>query len=411
MNQMIKYEIKKVFAKTSSKIAVMLLFIVIAITCFFALDVSYVDENGDSQKGWTAVLALKAAQKEWAGVLDEEKIQKVIAENQRIRKTPEALSQNIRENDIAYGWGQGIMEIRNLINCAYAKAFREYDYYRADSVSQEAAVDFYDNRTKLLKTWLEDEAQYQYSSAEKEYLIRQYENLETPLYYDYMVGWLQLFEFSPTIVMLVMLILGYLVAGLFSNEFTWKSDAVFFSSYYGRSKAVSAKIKAGFCIVTAIYFTTFIIYSGIVLLYLGIDGWNLPIQSSWTSWKCFYNITNLQKYFLIVIGGYIGCLFISFLSMLVSAKTKSSVLAVMIPFILIFIPSFIGNIDSPAVNKIIGLLPDQLLQIDTALKYFNLYSVGGKVIGEVPVIMIMYTVLFVVILPLLYREYRHTQIN
>ena len=215
MNQMIKYEIKKVFAKTSSKIAVMLLFIVIAITCFFALDVSYVDENGDSQKGWTAVLALKAAQKEWAGVLDEEKIQKVIAENQRIRKTPEALSQNIRENDIAYGWGQGIMEIRNLINCAYAKAFREYDYYRADSVSQEAAVDFYDNRTKLLKTWLEDEAQYQYSSAEKEYLIRQYENLETPLYYDYMAGWLQLFEFSPTIVMLVMLILGYLVAGAF----------------------------------------------------------------------------------------------------------------------------------------------------------------------------------------------------
>lgn len=408
---MMKYEVKKVFAKTSSKIAVMLLLIVISFTCYFALDVSYVDENGDSQNGLSAVLALRSAQKEWAGYLDEEKIQKVIAENQRIRQSPEALSQNTTENNIAYSWGQGIMEIRNLLNCAYAKAFREYDYYRADSLSQEDARNFYDNRTKLLKEWLANEAQYQYSSREKEYLISQYENLNTPLYYDYMAGWQQLFEFAPTIVMLVMLILGYLVAGLFSNEFIWKSDAVFFSSVYGRSKAVSAKIKAGFCIVTTIYFAMFLVYTGIVLLYLGTDGWNLPIQSSWTSWKSFYNITNLQMFFLIAIGGYIGCLFISFLSMLVSAKTRSSVLAVMIPFILIFIPSFLGNIDSPLVNKVIGLLPDQLLQVGNALKYFNLYSIGGHVVGEVPVIMTLYAILSVIILPILYQEYRHTQIN
>ena len=110
-------------------------------------------------------------------------------------------------------------------------------------------------------------------------------------------------------------------------------------------------------------------------------------------------------------GGYIGCLFISFLSMLVSAKTRSSVLAVMIPFILIFIPSFIANIDSPLVNKVIGLLPDQLLQVGNALKFFNLYSIGGKVIGEVPVIIILYIILTVIILPILYREYRRTQIN
>lgn len=408
---MVKYEVKKVFAKTSSKIAVVMLLIVIGVTCFFALNVSYVDENGYSRNGPAAVSALKAAQKEWTGYLDEERIQKAIAENRRIRNSPEALSQDVTENNIAYSWGQGMEEIRNLLNCSYAKAFREHDYYRADSLVPEDAGDFYDNRTRLLKDWLADEAQYQYSSGEKEYLIRQYENLATPFYIDYMTGWRQLFEYAPTIVMLVMLILGYLVAGIFSNEFTWKSDAVFFSSVYGRNKAVSAKIKAGFCIVTTIYFVAFLIYTGVVLLYLGIDGWNLPIQSSWTSWKSFYNITNIQEFFLIVMGGYIGCLFISFLSMFVSAKTRSSVLAVMIPFILIFIPSFIANIDSPLVNKVIGLLPDQLLQVGNALKFFNLYSIGGKVIGEVPVIIILYIILTVIILPILYREYRRTQIN
>ncbi len=404
--RMLKYELKKVFLKTGSRIAMALLLILMGITCFFAMDVSYVDGEGNSQRGPAAVAQLRAAQKAWSGYLDEEKIRKVIAENLRIRNTPEALSQNIKEMNIAYGWQQGIEGIRDLLNCSYAEGFREHDYYRADSLTEDAASDFYINRTRLLREWLEDEAEDQFSEAEKAYLIRQYENLETPFYYDYMAGWQQLFEFSPTIIMLTMLILGYLVAGIFSNEFTWKCEAVFFSSVYGRNKAVVSKIKAGFWIVTGIYFMSFLFYSGIVLLHLGTDGWNLPVQASWTSWKCFYNITNLQKYFLIGMGGYVGCLFISFLSMLISAKTKSTVTAVMVPVILIFMPSFIANIDSPAANKIIGLLPDQLLQIKMALGFFNLYSIGGRVIGEVSVIMILYGVLTAALVPVLYQVYR-----
>lgn len=408
---MTKYEIKKVFAKTGSKIALALLLVVMGITCFFATNVSYVDEQGNSQGGPTAVSRLRAAQKEWAGYLDEEKIREVIVENNRIQNTPEALSQNVTESNIAYGWQQGIMDIRDLLNCSYAAGFREHDYYRADSLTEADAPSFYENRIKLLREWLEGEAKDQYSETEKAYLIRQYEKMATPLYYDYMTGWRQLFELSPTIIMLTMLILGYLVAGVFSNEFTWKADAVFFSSVYGRNRAVSAKIGAGFWIVTGVYFASFLLYTGIVLLYLGADGWNLPVQVSWTAWKCFYNITNWQKYLLIGIGGYIGCLFIAFLTMLISARTRSTVLAVMTPVILIFIPSFISNIDSLLVNKIIGLLPDQLLQIQSALGYFNLYPVGGMIAGEVPVILVLYAVLSAAILPVLYQTYRRLQIS
>lgn len=406
---MMRYEVKKVFAKTGSKIALVLLLIVMGITCFFAMDVSYVDGEGNSQSGPAAVSKLRAARKEWAGYLDEEKIREVIAENRRIQSTPEALSQNVDKENIAYGWQQGINDIRDLLNCSYATGFREHDYYRADSLTEDEAASFYENRTKLLREWLESEAKDQYSGEEKAYLIRQYEKMETPLYYDYMTGWQQLFELSSTIIMLTMLILGYLVAGIFSNEFVWKADAVFFSSVYGRNKAVSSKIRAGFWIVTAVYFASFLLYTGVVLLYLGADGWNLPVQANWTAWKCFYNITNWQKYLFIAIGGYVGCLFISFLTMLISAKTRSTVLAVMTPVVLIFIPSFISNIDSPLVNKIIGLLPDQLLQVQMAVGYFNLYEIGGRVVGEVPFILVLYTVLTVVIVPVVYHVYRRLQ--
>lgn len=240
-----------------------------AITSFFALSVDYVDENGNTQSGPSAVAKLKAMQKEWTGYLDEEKIRSVIEKNVEINNTEEAKSQNVSQNNIAYGWKQGINEIRSLLNCSYATGFRDYDYYIADGLSLDVAGDFYDNRIKLLKNWLEGEAKDQFSAKEKEYLINQYENIETPFYYDYMNGWQQLFEFAPTIIMLTMIILGFLVAGIFANESAWKADAIFFSCTYGRNKAIISKIAAGFLIVTVVYIITFGVFTGIVLLYLG----------------------------------------------------------------------------------------------------------------------------------------------
>lgn len=408
---MFRYEIKKVFSKRSGKIAILLLLVIVSITCWFAMDVSFVNENGETEKGYAAVRRLREAQKEWAGMLDEEKLRQAIEENNRINATPEASSNNLTDSEIVYSWKQGIAEIRNLLNCSYAEEFRSYDYYRADSLNAADTGAFYENRITLLKSWLSDDAKDQFSDREKEYLIKQYESLETPFFYDYTKGWTQALEYSPTVIMLVMLILGFLVTGIFSNEFSWKSDAIFFTAVYGRNKAVAAKIKAGSAIVTAVYWAAILLYSGIVLSYLGIDGAVCPIQASFYGWKCFYNIQFWQAYLLTVTGGYIGCLFISLLTMFLSAKTKSAVLAVMLPFVLIFIPSFLGNIENSFVNKILGLLPDRLLQISTVIKFFDLYKVGNKVTGAVPVLFALYAVLVILLPPVIYQEYRHKQIN
>ncbi|MDE6664017.1 MAG: ABC transporter permease [Lachnospiraceae bacterium] len=408
---MIKYEIKKVFLKTGSKISILILLVLLAMTCRFAMGTEFIDESGVAQSGKAAVLKLKAAQKEWAGMLDEEKLKLVIEENGRINATPEEQSKDYRQNNIAYGWKQGFMEIRWLINYSFADHFRESDYYKIDSLKVEDMSQFYVNRIRLLKEWLEGNGRFSFSDAQKAYLIKQYEDLETPFYYDYLEGWAQLFLYSPTVIMITMLVLGYLLAGIFANEFTWKADAIFFSSIYGRNKAVSAKIKAGFNITTVIYWAMMLLYSAVVLTYHGIDGWNCPVQVGRFGWKSFYNIKVWQEYLLIIAGGYVGCLFIAFLTMWVSAKTRSAVLSVMVPFVIIFIPSFLSNIDSNAVNKILGLLPDRLLQVYDAVKYFDLYELGGKVVGAIPILFVLYGVLSAVLIPVMYREYRFKQIK
>lgn len=408
---MLRYELKKVFSRTGNKIAMLLLLLLVCLTCFFALGVSWVDENGDSHSGPAAIARLRAAQKEWAGALDEAAIRRVIEENQRIQSLPEAHRDTVRDSNITYGRRQGIQEVRSLLNCSFAGGFREYDYYRADALTPEDAPLFYPNRVRLLREWLEGEAKDQFSEREKAFLVERYESQETPFSYDYALGWTQLLEYAPTVVMIAMLVLGYLVAGIFSNEFTWKSDAVFYSSLYGRDRAVKAKLRAGFCLVTGAYMATFLLYSVIVLGFLGTDGGNMAVQATQNGWKCFYHITLWQKYLLTALGGYLGCLFISFLCMLVSARTRSAVLAVMLPFVLIFIPSFLANISGGTVQKIIGLLPDQLLQTGTALNLFSLYSLGGRTVGAVPILLTVYPLLTVCLWPIIYRVYRKKQIG
>ena len=142
--------------------------------------------------------------------------------------------------------------------------------------------------------------------------------------------------------------------------------------------------------------------SAAVLGYLGADGWNCPVQTEQGDWKCFYHLTVWQKYVLIAAGGYVGCLFMAGLCMLVSARVRSAVPAVMVPFVLIFLPSFLGNLESATVNKILGLLPDRLLQVGTALDYFDLYTLGGRVMGAVPILLVLYGIGAAAVLPVVY---------
>lgn len=131
--------------------------------------------------------------------------------------------------------------------------------------------------------------------------------------------------------MLIMLVSAFLVSGIISNEFSWKSDSIFFSTKYGRDRGTRAKIMAGFIVVSVIYFIVISLYSLVVLGCLGSQGGNVMIQTGFWHWKSFYNITYMQLYLLTVVAGYIGTVFCLFLSMLVSAKTHTAVVAVTIP--------------------------------------------------------------------------------
>lgn len=111
------YEIKKVFSKKGSKVALIFIFIVISVVLSFIIgDNKYVNHNGDAESGISAMLKVRELKKEWSGELTEDVLRKIIEENVRISQTPEAKSNDFRQNDIAYSQRQGFMDIRDAIS-------------------------------------------------------------------------------------------------------------------------------------------------------------------------------------------------------------------------------------------------------------------------------------------------------
>ena len=126
---MLRYEIKKVFSKSKNRIAVIVLFVILAITSILTINrVEYVDENGNSSVGISAVRDLREAKNQWAGYLTEDTLSKALEENRTINSSKEALSDDITEQNKAYAKKQGIAGIMDVIICAFSD-YRDYNYY------------------------------------------------------------------------------------------------------------------------------------------------------------------------------------------------------------------------------------------------------------------------------------------
>lgn len=399
---MIRYEIKKILGRTSSKVALLLLALLVVSFCYTAThdeSVSWYDgQNQTDTVGYSATRKLREAQKEWAGVLDEEMLQNVLT----------FLKQTSNEEK-----KQGASHIRRLLNRSYQQSwqYQYMDYYNAENVQSDQLSQFYDNRVMLLKEWLYDESNaynngfYTFSDKEKEYLKNRMDSLDTPIQVDWFMGWQQASRAASSIALFGIIILGYLLSGVFSNEIRWKADSIYYSTIHGRRKGSMAKIKAGLLLTTVLYWGVTVISSVYVLTYLGMDGANCPIQSYYKYWFSIYDMTFFQRYLLIILTGYLGWLFVASLVMYLSAKSGSAAVPVIAAPLLIIAPMALSN--GISNTKLLELLPHQLFSLFGNMQSLTVYTVFGKVITPVPIVLVFYTCVTVFMIFLSYREYRY----
>ena len=165
MEHMVRFELKKVVSKMSSKVALLLLLVFTIYMLSNANYLVWIEEDTQTElTGKAAAQKLREAEQEWAGPLTEEKLAEVISQ----------------------GWSQGNRGIRFLLAMAFGEIYKP-DFMIVGTLSEEDAGSFYENRTKSLREWLAAQGSW-YTEEEKDFLTAQYEAVETPLVYDYTVG-------------------------------------------------------------------------------------------------------------------------------------------------------------------------------------------------------------------------------
>ncbi len=397
---MLRFEIKKIWSRPVNKAALLLLAVIVLTgSALAARDVVYYKADGSKISGFFAARRLRSEKNEWKGYVTEDVLKKMVKENQKACAQAES-------EDGALIARQGLSDLREWINTGLSGE-GGYDYYLCDRIPEQEAASLYEKRLALLR---EEFAGQEYSQKEKEYLTRQYEKFGAPLYYGYADGWKALLDsqYLPTLMTITIVIIGFLVSGVFSCEFQLGADSVFFSSNYGRNRAIHAKIMAGFLVMTVVYWAAMLLFSLLVLGLLGFQGAGLMIQTNDHNWSCMYNITYAESWLLTMFGGYVAHLFILLLAQLASAKSRSVVAAVTIPLGLACAPMFLGRV--PFLARVMNLFPDMLLRISAFLRDNIIYEIGGKAYGVYELLIPVYLLLALLLMPALYLWYKRSEL-
>lgn len=194
----------------------------------------------------------------------------------------------------------------------------------------------------------------------------------------------------------------------FADEDIWQwhseiLDAVFFSTKYGRTKAVKTKILAGVVTTVMIYCMGIILLSVICFGIMGTSGMNTLYQMYQA--YSIYIMSYGQYYLLTVVCGFIASMLAASVSMLVAAKMHTISVAVCIPFFLYCLLPFIGRALS-GYTTLFNLIPTILTNVQASVKVPLIYQIGNCVFRQIPLVMVMYTVMAIALLPFIYKSFR-----
>lgn len=395
IKMMFKYELKKIFSKRMNKVLLAAVLVMTVIYSGMAIgSMSYTDADGQSHTGIDAGRLLAEDVNQWKGKLTTEKISEVINDY----KTLSAKYQDEIPNT---EYGKTVQSYYDIYSFVIGVLTPDSEwnegavYQLSDEQLQDIYTIYQDNMKKMAE-------EYGTTPEKRSYLENVYKKIEIPFTFEAKGSWATMTMYAQTYVLLMAVIIGFLVAGIFSGEFRPGTEDVFFATKYGRSKAIKNKIIAGIFVSTVIYWIGVGILSLISFAVMGTSGFFTLYQID--DPYSIYVMTYGEYYLLILVGGYIATMFCAALTMLVTVKMHTPNLAVCIPFFLLCMIPFIARV-LPAFDAFFNLLQTVLTNILNVVRSPILFQIGPFVFRQISFLMFLYILLFIVLLPLIYRGY------
>lgn len=393
---MLKYELKKIFSKKLNQVILAATVLLAVVFSIFAIgSIHYVDTQGISHEGnLTAARCLVSDKNQWKGTLTTDRIAKVVKSRKELdEKYPEDIPDTVYGKTV-----QSYYDITDFV-IDIMTPDSPWDKSVLYQLSDEQVGELYNiYKDNMLKMSVE----YGETPEQKKFLMRQYEKIQLPLTYEAADSWDTMILYAETYGMILAIVIGFLTAGIFAEEFRNRAESVFYSTKYGRSKATKNKILAGILTTTIVYWTGIGILTLISFAVMGTSGMHTPYQLMFP--YSIYPMTFGQYYLLILICGYIASLLTASTAMLATAKMHTPYVAVCLPFFMLCVLPFIARA-LPSFAAFFNLMPCALTNILNCARVPILYQIGNTVFRQIPLAMLIYTAASVLLLPFVFRCY------
>ena len=368
-------EHKKIWRKTSTKISVFLCFAYVVVFggflayqwFSFGSHNPYKSAFGNNFDGYGNIKSSQAYAKEYAGELSDETLQEMVRDYQRF--ADDGREGAIRSTD----W----QTVDSWLAVLYPDLEDPEMHYLSDMmgyVDARKLTGLYERREQAIRDFLKANGQ---SGEEMEYLLRINEKVDTPFWYDWTAGWAFLVgDTLPQMNMVIALFLAIVLSAVFAGEWHDNTNSLILTMKNGRQKTACAKAGAG--VAFAVELFTLLFVGGVMaqLLYMGIGGWDMPIQNIKMTAIASMNMlqAEIYEYACMLLGtiGYAG------LVMLISASVRSNVFALLISLAAIYGPMAIAKYIPYTAQKMLDLLP--LVGSSTDIFRTNTLNIFGRFI-------------------------------
>lgn len=409
MNELTKFELRKIIKRKSSIGAILILLLVCVINLVFSVSTEYYGSNltGNLNKGISAISQKRLQSETLKGNLTEKRVSEVIKIYSDLQKNSENTSEFDGLSEKAYysQW-QKYKDIDYLIDRSYGESLI-LGIDASSNLKEEDGSKFYSNRENQISRYIKSE----YSTKEKAEIMKLTKDMKTPLYYNYTDGWFKLLWDMGLFSILSIICLGICIAPIFSLESEEQMDSIILSTKHGKDKLIKSKFKAAFIFTSIFYFVSVIFIAAIRLFIYGFDGWNCKIQVVATYWHSMYNLNFLQAFLFSVILGYIACLLTTTITMFISAKIKNSFAVIITTLGLLFLPRLINTGHLPTfIKHTIDLFPINAGNINNTLGYYKFYNILGNLVTQSWVMVVVYIILTIALLHFTYKSFSNNQV-
>ncbi|MCR5232524.1 MAG: ABC transporter permease [Lachnospiraceae bacterium] len=274
-----------------------------------------------------------------------------------------------------------------------------------DYIDVDAIENMYDRRQKAVENFMEMSG---FAGREKEFLLAMNDKVDTPFKYSWLEGWSTvLIDEIPDFGMILAIVIVIALSSLFAGEWHERTGPMLLSMKMGWEKDSLAKIAVGFCFSIELFLIVIIPHIFVQLVFLGVEGWDVPIQCIKMIAIAPLNMLQAEIYEYSYV--FIGIIGFSAMVMLVSSLFKNDRFAMIGGFALLVVPAIISDYLPYRSQLVVSLFP----LAGNAADIFRMYTLNlfGKIVWLPYMELVVPLVFAIISIPLIVKRWSRMQKN